>query len=143
MTRTRVSGNRLELEIPDGWQLSDETETIEVLPRAGNGAVHFSVVGPTGDQWERDSVARQVAAVFIAAQSPIDDVELVVANAGDATIAGCSFTIESAPGQHIVLRVAVWEELAVVGTFVSPDSTSELRLQADEILSSIAPVEGR
>jgi hypothetical protein len=140
MGRVRTWGGRFELELPVGWRLGDATETIEAFAEFGDGAVHFSVIEPAGRSWEPEVVAREVAERALSDAAVFAPTAIVVSRPADAAVARCSYGFATEPGVNVDLYVAVWDHVAVLGSSVWPNEEPKLRVDGEQVLTSLAPV---
>jgi hypothetical protein len=138
--RVKAWGGRFELDLPGGWKLGDDTETIEAYSELGDGAVHFSVIEPSGSGWDPEVVAREVAERALSDPAVFAPTKIAVSRSGDATVARCAYGIATEPGVNVDVLVAVWDHVAVLGSSVWPNEEPKLRFEGEQVLTSIAPV---
>jgi hypothetical protein len=138
--RVKAWDGRFELDLPGGWRLGDATETIEAFSVLGDGAVHFSVIEPSGSgSWEPEVVALEVAERALSDPAVFAPTKIVVSRVADATVARCAYGIATEPGVNVDVLVAVWDHIAVLGSSVWPNEEPKLRFEGEQVLTSIAP----
>jgi hypothetical protein len=139
VARVQAWGGRFELDLPPGWRLGDAAETIEAFSVVGDGAVHFSVLEPSGRHWVPEQVAREVAERALSDPAVFAPTGIVVTRVDGAAVARCSYGIATEPGVNVDVHVAVWDHIGVLGSSVWPNEEPKLRVEGEQVLTSIAP----
>ena len=125
------------ITVPAGWLVREENDVVEVVPPQPVGAAHISILNRTRGTIVKPGEASKVLAAFAKRQGIVVPPDVEATESGQR-VARVSFQEPDAK-QHWDVEARVWEDHAVVCSYVHDGFHEIERRLAQRIFSSVVP----